>query len=95
MYYSPLPEWSVHLLVKIRYFTTQNSYSRLLILNFGHLDLIFTVDILFKMKFIVDIFNSTFRGRIRPSPTTPPPVLFVLLNIYLETIKTIVNTTVE
>lgn len=33
MYYSPLPEWSVRLLVKIRYFTTQNSVSRLFILN--------------------------------------------------------------
>lgn len=34
MYYSPLPEWSVHLLVKLWYFTEQNSVSRLFILNF-------------------------------------------------------------
>lgn len=75
MYYSPLPEWSVHLLVKIRYFTTQNSVSRLFILNF--ICIIFRMDILFELKFIVDIFNSTFCGRIRPPPT-PPTSYFIL-----------------
>lgn len=93
MYYSPLPEWSVHLLVKIRYFTKQHSVSRLFSLN------------LIRISYLQGHFiqNELYCGHIQlyvswtntpPPPHLQPPILFVLVNIHLKTIQIIVNATV-
>lgn len=86
MYYSPLPECPVHLLVKIRYFTTQNSVSRLFILYFiwiSYLQWTFYS----KWNLLWTFSTLSFVDEYAPPPHLQPSILFILVNIHLKTIK--------